>query len=109
MKRGDLVTISLSGDYGKPRPAVIVETDKLVPSSHVVVCPGTSAIHEAAKVRRLLVVPDAVNNLRAPTQFQIDRVTGVRRETCGTVIGRLDSEAMQQFELQLTLVLGLAD
>ena len=27
MKRGDLVTIALQGDYGKPRPAVVVQSD----------------------------------------------------------------------------------
>jgi hypothetical protein len=27
MRRGDLVTIALQGDYGKPRPALIVQSD----------------------------------------------------------------------------------
>jgi mRNA interferase MazF len=27
MKRGDLVAVALSGDYGKPRPALIVQAD----------------------------------------------------------------------------------
>ena len=27
MKRGDLVTIALQGDYGKPRPALVVQSD----------------------------------------------------------------------------------
>ncbi len=27
MKRGDLVTIAVSGDYGKPRPALVVQAD----------------------------------------------------------------------------------
>ncbi len=27
MKRGDLVTIALPGDYGKPRPALVVQSD----------------------------------------------------------------------------------
>ncbi|MFC4487892.1 type II toxin-antitoxin system PemK/MazF family toxin, partial [Tepidiphilus baoligensis] len=26
MQRGDLVTVSLPGDYGKPRPALIVQS-----------------------------------------------------------------------------------
>jgi len=24
MKRGDIVTLSISGDYGKPRPAIVI-------------------------------------------------------------------------------------
>jgi len=27
MKRGDVVVVALSGDYGKPRPALIVQSD----------------------------------------------------------------------------------
>lgn len=29
MKRGDIITVALSGDYGKPRPAVVVQNDKV--------------------------------------------------------------------------------
>ena len=50
MRRGDVVTVATSGDYGKPRPAVIVQTDAF-PESHasIVVCPMTS---------ELVVAPD---------------------------------------------------
>ena len=43
MKRGDVVTVAAAGDYGKPRPAVVVQTDAL-PAAHasVVVCQMTS-------------------------------------------------------------------
>ncbi|MGH6785340.1 MAG: type II toxin-antitoxin system PemK/MazF family toxin [Novosphingobium sp.] len=109
MKRGDLIIVALQGDLGKPRPAVIVETDKLDPSDHILVCPGTSFLREAALFRRVLVAPDSINNLRIPTQFQIDRVIGVRRENCGSSIGRLDSATMEQIDAQLMLVLGLAE
>ena len=27
MKRGDLVTVALQGEFGKPRPALIVQSD----------------------------------------------------------------------------------
>ena len=30
MRRGDLVTVAVSGDYGKPRPAVVVTADALL-------------------------------------------------------------------------------
>ena len=29
MKRGDLVIVSLPGDYKKPRPAVVLQNDRL--------------------------------------------------------------------------------
>jgi mRNA interferase MazF len=39
MRRGDLFTVATTGDDGKPRPAVIVQTDAF-PEGHasVVVC-----------------------------------------------------------------------
>jgi mRNA interferase MazF len=27
MKRGDFVTIALQGDFGKPRPALVIQSD----------------------------------------------------------------------------------
>jgi len=32
MKRGDVVTVAAAGDYGKPRPAVMVQTDAFTAS-----------------------------------------------------------------------------
>ena len=109
MKRGDVVTIALQGDLGKPRPAVVVETDRLKPSTHILVCPGTSAVRREIELRRVLVMPDAGNNLRAPTHFQIDRLIGMRRENCGEVIGLLDAESMAQIDARLIAILGLAE
>ena len=42
MKRGDLVTIAVSGHYGKPRPAMIVQADAFdlhpsVPDQYIVI------------------------------------------------------------------------
>ena len=52
MKRGDVVTVSASGDYGRPRPAVIVQTDAL-PAEHtsVIACQMTSDIADAPDFR----------------------------------------------------------
>jgi len=45
MKRGDVVTVAAAGHYGKPRPAVIVQTDAF-PETHasVVICQMTSKL-----------------------------------------------------------------
>jgi mRNA interferase MazF len=50
MRRGDLVTVAATGDYGKPRPAVIVQTDAL-PKNHacVVICQLTSELVDVRK------------------------------------------------------------
>ncbi len=109
MKRGDVVVVALQGDLGKPRPAVVVESDLLAPADNILVCPGTSHIVEGSTKRRLLIQPDAKNGLRQPTQFQLDRLIAPRRDKCGAVIGRLDEEAMTQINSLLAAILGLDD
>lgn len=109
MKRGDVVTVALQGDFGKPRPALILETDLLAPTTHVILCTGTSTLRDQVEPRRVLVSPDVSNGLRLPTQFQIDRLVSVRKDKCGEVIGRLDDTAMEQVNRLLVVLLGLAD
>lgn len=108
MKRGDVVVVALQGDLGKPRPAVVVESDLLAPADNILVCPGTSHLVEGSTKRRLLVEPDATNGLRQLTQFQVDRLIAPRRDKCGSVIGRLDEQAMAQLDGLLAAILGLS-
>ena len=109
MKRGDIVTVALPGDIGKPRPAVIVETDRLAPTRHVIVCPGTSELLGDTGQRRIYVEPSQTNGLRLPTQFQADKITIARREKCGPVIGRLEDERLEVLGGVLFTLIGLAD
>ena len=48
MSRGDVVIVAAPGDYGKPRPAVILQSDA-IPESHasLIICPMTSELVEA--------------------------------------------------------------
>jgi mRNA interferase MazF len=108
LKRGDLVTAVMAGDYGKPRPALIVQSDRLATLASVLVCPLTSKLSEAEPVR-VLVEPTPGNALRAPSHVMVDKLTAVGRERCRDVIGRLDDGPMQRIDEALALVIGLAD
>ena len=99
----------MQGDLGRPRPAVVVESDAMPPTEHVLVCPGTSYLVEAAEPRRVLVLPDESNGLRLPAQFQSDKVSPARRDRCGDIVGRLDSRSLSDLTMQLGELLGLAD
>src|SRR6059036_3169805 len=68
MQRGDVVVVAAAGDYGKPRPAVIVQTDAF-PDTHasVIVCQMTSDIVDAPAFR-VTVEPNAENGLRVRSQ-----------------------------------------
>src|SRR3546814_17185314 len=48
VKRGDIVAVSLQGDYGKPRPALIVQSTLLAALETLLICPITSAVRDAA-------------------------------------------------------------
>ena len=87
MKRGDVVTVAASGDYGKPRPAVIVQTDAL-PAEHgsVIVCQMTSDIAEAPDFR-ITIEPTESNGLIMRSQIMADKPVTIRRERVGTNFG----------------------
>ena len=63
MKRGDIVLAVARGDYGKPRPAVIVQSD-LFNATHasLLVCLLTSELIDAP-LFRLRRCPDACQRL----------------------------------------------
>ncbi|MDE2474002.1 MAG: type II toxin-antitoxin system PemK/MazF family toxin [Alphaproteobacteria bacterium] len=109
MKRGDVVTVAAAGDYGKVRPAVVVQTDAF-PESHssVVVCQLTSDIVNAPDFR-VMVEPSDKNGLRAISQIMADKPVTVRRGRIGRSIGRLDDRDLQRLNIALAFVLGLAD
>lgn len=109
MKRGDVVTVAAAGDYGKLRPAVIVQTDAL-PMAHasVVVCQMTSECTDAPDFR-VSIDPTERNGLRVRSQVMADKPVTVRRERVGPVLGRLDDNDIGRLNVALAFVMGLAD
>jgi mRNA interferase MazF len=109
MKRGDVVIVAASGDYGKPRPAVIVQTDAF-PETHasVIICQMTSELAEAPDFR-IAIEPSEMNGLRVRSQVMADKPVTIRRERIGDVIGRLAPEDIRQLNSALAFVIGLAD
>ncbi len=109
MRRGDVVAVAASDDYGKPRPAVIVQTDAL-PAAHasVVVCQLTSDC-SAAPDFRVTIDPSERNGLRLQTQVMADKPVTIRRERIGRRIGRLDDKDVARLNIALAFVMGLAD
>ena len=108
MSRGDLVIVAAPGDYGKPRPAVIVQSNA-IPVSHasVVICPMTSELVEADF--RITIEPGPETGLRDRSQVMADKPATVRRERIGRRIGQLGAADMARLNVALALVMGLAD
>jgi mRNA interferase MazF len=109
MQRGDVVAVAAARDYGKPRPAVIVQSDAF-PESHasVIVCQMTSEIADAADFR-VTIDPNAENGLRTQSQVMADKPVTIRRERVGQRIGHLGAADMARVNAALAFVMGLAD
>lgn len=104
-QRGDLVTVSLEGDYGKPRPALVIQSDLLTDLESVVLCPVTSDLRNAAF--RVTVEPNPANGLRTLSQVMVDKLATLPRTKISEPIGRLDEERMKTVDRALLLVVGV--
>jgi mRNA interferase MazF len=80
LNRGDLVTIAMQGDYGKPRPAVVVQADAFLGLKSIMVLPLTSDSKAEADLFRVTVYPDPENQLRIVTQVMIDKAMPIMRD-----------------------------
>lgn len=107
MKRGDLVTVALQGDHGKPRPALVIQSDRFSDTATTTVLLITSTLVEAPLIR-LTVEPAAENGLRTTSQIMIDKAMTVRTDKLGTTFGQLDDTAMLEVTRALALFLGVA-
>ena len=107
MRRGDLVTVAAPGDYGKPRPALIIQSDLFDDVPSVTLCLVTSTLRETP-LFRITVDPSPENELQRISQIQVDKVTTVARERVGGVIGRLDDAAMLKVSRSLAVFIGIA-
>jgi mRNA interferase MazF len=108
LKRGDVVTVAMQGDYGKQRPAIVVQSD-LFNATHasVTVAPVTTTIVDAP-LFRILVEPSSDNGLQSISQVMIDKLVTVRRDKVGKRIGVIDDETLQRMTRSLALWLSIA-
>ena len=107
MKRGDLVTVALQGEQGKPRPALIIQANAFADLSAVTVLPITGTLVDAPLVR-VLVEPTASNGLTKPSQVMVDKPQTPLRTKIGPAFGHLDDAAMVAVNRALAVFLGLA-
>lgn len=105
MRRGDVVVASPRGDYGKPRPCVVIQSDLFEPTDSLLVCLMTSEVRDADDLR-LTLSPTPLNGLRLPSQIMVEKITTVRRERCRR-IGTLKPTEIGRLNALLAMVIGL--
>jgi mRNA interferase MazF len=108
VRRGEIWTAAAGSGYvGKPRPVVIVQDDRFDATDSVTVCAMTTDPTDAPLIR-LVIEPDATNQLRESSRLMVDKLTTVPRSKLGEQIGSLHDEDMIRLGRAIVVFLGLA-
>lgn len=107
MRRGDFVTVSMQGDFGKPRPALVIQSDQFSEHTTVTVLPVTSTL-VAAPLLRVTVQPTPESGLQKPSQVMVDKAMTMKRDKVGPAFGRIDADVLVEIERCLAVFLGVA-
>ena len=106
MRRGDVVIVAPPGDFGKPRPAVVLQEEVLPDDELVTVALITSDLLRQPSLR-IAVEPSERNGLRRPSEVMIDVIQTFKKTRVGEVAGCLEDELMERVKSALAVFLGL--
>lgn len=106
MRRGDLVTLALQGDYGKPRPALVIQSDLFIEHPSLTILPVTGELREAPLLR-IRLEPDAINGLQKTSEVMVDKAQSISRDKVGIVFGHLSEDEMLAVSRSLAVFLGV--
>ena len=106
MMRGDLVTLAMQGDFGKPRPALVIQANPFREHTSVTVLPITSTIADAPLLR-VTVPPSTENGLKEPSQIMVDKIMTVKRSKVGAAFGHIDADTLVEVKRCLAVFLGI--
>lgn len=107
MKRGAFVTIAMQGDFGKPRPALVIQADQFDQHATVTVLPVTGTLADAPLLR-INVKPTPENGLQKLSQVMVDKAMTVKPDKAGPAFGDIDADTMVQVDRCLAVFLGIA-
>jgi mRNA interferase MazF len=108
LTRGAVVTASIGGTSGKPRPFLVLRSDSFAEHSLVTLLAFTATLTEAPTLR-VTVQPSPGNGLQLPSQAMIDHVQSVRVQRIEREIGRLADADLAAITRAVAVYLGFAD
>ena len=106
MRRGEIWTVSASAYEGKPRPAVIVQSDRFDATASITICAFTTNPAEAP-FARLEIMPTRQNGLHAASRLMVDKITTIAKDKLGDQIGELATEDVARLNRAMMVFLGL--
>lgn len=108
VRRGEIWTVAGGGSYaGKPRPAVIVQDDRIYTTESITICPLTSD-QSVAPLFRLAVEPSEKNGLRVASRIMVDKISTVQKTKLGMLVGRLAEEDIVRLNRAIVVFLGIS-
>lgn len=107
VKRGDLVRVTLQGAYGKPRPALVIQSNLFAEHPSVTFLPLTSELVDAPLIR-IPVEPSVKNGLQRPSQIMVDKTSTLPRIKISEPFGQIGDETILAVMRALTVFLGFA-
>ncbi len=105
--RGAVITVASPGDFGKPRPALVIQGQFPRDPELITVALITSDLLRVPDVR-ILVKPSASNGLRKESEIAVDNIQTFSRRRIRRVIGQMSPQTMAQVDAALAIFLGLA-
>ncbi len=106
MKRGDIVLVAPPGEFGKPRPAVIIQSDRAMSTGFYTYLPISSDLLRVPNVR-IPISPTPQNGLRLESEVMVDMVQTSSLSKFGPVVGVIDGETLKRAQVALAVHVGL--
>jgi mRNA interferase MazF len=106
LKRGDLITVIVSRDYNKPRPAVVIQVSRSEGLESVTFLPLSSTILPEQLLYRVTILPSPENGLRKPSQVMADKCSTLPLQKVSAPFGRLSADDMTAVNRALAIFLG---
>lgn len=107
MKRGDLVTVALQGEHGKPRPALVIQSALFVQFTSTVTIALLTSTQVDAPLLRIPIEPSLMNGLRQPSDVMIDQIFSARTHRIGDVFGHLSDADLVAVNRALAVFVGI--
>lgn len=101
------MTIAMQGDFGKPRPALVIQSEQFNEHATVTVLLVSSTLVDAP-LFRVSVQPDTINNMQRSSQVMVDKAMTVKRDKLGATFGSASDEVMLEVGRCLAVFLGIA-
>jgi len=109
LKRGEIWTVAGGAEYtGKPRPAIIIQSDTFDATLSITVCPLTGTLVDAAPAR-FAITPSDTNGLSASSHAMVDKIATLPKSKVGRKLGALSWAEVALLNQTIALFLGLAD